>query len=505
MLEKPVFEALEKRVKELEQVIVEVKQSEIEELRKTEKIYQTIFHNLGEGIFVYPVLPDNRPGNFIQVNQAACSILEYSHEELTAMTPWDLYDPESIIEDNLRQNLREVHENKHLFFEAVLITKEGRKVQVEVNANSFELEDGAHVISIIRDITKRKYMEDQLRKISLFDSLTQLYSRVFFMEEMRRLGDVRNCPVGIIVCDIDGLKLINDTLGHSRGDVLLKEAADILSRCFRTSDIVARIGGDEFAILLPKCSEDIINTCRLRIQKEVDKYNEQGPEVGLSISIGYSVKYNPPVDMNALFKRADDNMYKEKIQQSHNFKILTFQAMIKTMEIQNYKIGTSSERLQGYVRQLGEILGLSGKRLNNLNLLSRFHDLGKVGVPDEILYKPGPLTEEEYKVMQRHSEIGHRIALSISDLSSIADLILKHHEWWNGQGYPLGLEGEQIPLECRILAIAYSYDALTNDRPYRKAMSQDKAIEELRNNAGTQFDPDLVEKFIWNLQRSKKE
>ena len=134
--------------------------------------------------------------------------------------------------------------------------------------------------------------------------------------------------------------------------------------------------------------------------------------------------------------------------------------------------------------------------MTDLRLLAQFHDIGKVGIPDRILLKPGALEPDEVIEMRRHCEIGHRIAQSSPDLLPVADWVLKHQEWWNGGGYPLGLAGERIPIECRILSIADAYDAMTSDRPYRKAMSHAAAVAELRRCAGSQFDPELVELFI---------
>lgn len=134
---------------------------------------------------------------------------------------------------------------------------------------------------------------------------------------------------------------------------------------------------------------------------------------------------------------------------------------------------------------------------------AHFHDIGKVGISDQILFKPGPLTPEEIKEMQTHCEIGYRIARSSTELFPIADWILKHHEWWNGQGYPLGLKGEDIPLECRILAILDAYDEMTSERPYRKAMNHKYAIEEIKRCAGSQFDPVLADKIIGKLDKIK--
>jgi HD-GYP domain-containing protein (c-di-GMP phosphodiesterase class II) len=142
--------------------------------------------------------------------------------------------------------------------------------------------------------------------------------------------------------------------------------------------------------------------------------------------------------------------------------------------------------------ELALAVGLPESTLPDLRLLGRFHDIGKVGIPDNILFKPGRLTDGEYEIMKRHSEIGYRIAQSSADLAPIADWILKHQEWWNGEGYPLGLKGEEIPLPSRLLAVVDAYDAMTNDRPYRKAMTHEQAIVELERCAGTQFAPDLV-------------
>ena len=152
---------------------------------------------------------------------------------------------------------------------------------------------------------------------------------------------------------------------------------------------------------------------------------------------------------------------------------------------------------------LAERIGLTQQKINDLILLAQFHDIGKVGVADRILFKPGPLTNEEKIEMQRHCEMGYHIALSAPELAPIADWILKHQEWWNGQGYPLGLKEEEIPLECRIISIVDAYDAMTSDRPYRKALSHQSAIRELKRCSGSQFDPVLIESFIYILETCK--
>jgi HD-GYP domain-containing protein (c-di-GMP phosphodiesterase class II) len=171
-------------------------------------------------------------------------------------------------------------------------------------------------------------------------------------------------------------------------------------------------------------------------------------------------------------------------------------ALIKTLEARDFVKEGHIERVSALLTKLSKNMVLSDNVAANLQLLARFHDLGKVGLADNILFKAGPLDEQEFKEMQRHCEIGYRIAQSLPELNTIAEKILKHHERWDGKGYPLGIKGEDIPLECRILAIVEAYEAMTSDRPYRKAMSHKEALKQLIINAYSQFDPQIVEKFI---------
>ncbi len=188
-------------------------------------------------------------------------------------------------------------------------------------------------------------------------------------------------------------------------------------------------------------------------------------------------------DITRLFKEADDNMYRQKLHHINSNRSEIVQTLMKMLEMRDFITEGHADRLQDIVELMAKHLNLPEYSQSDLRLLAQFHDIGKVGISDNILFKPGPLTEKEYKEMQRHSEIGQRIALASSELASMADWILKHHEWWNGQGYPLGLKEEEIPLECRILAIADAYDAMTSDRPYRQAMSHQEAIKEIKRCA----------------------
>ncbi len=354
-------------------------------------------------------------------------------------------------------------------------------------------------IESIRDITQRKQMEEQLKYLVLHDPLTGLYNRAYFEQEMNRLESGRYHKAGIIICDVDGLKLINDTLGHDAGDDLLISAAGVIRDSFRKGDMVARIGGDEFAVLLPDAEGKSVEKSCNRIRETITRHNEMRPELPLSISIGFAVANNT-ANMTELFKEADNNMYKEKLHQGKSARRTIIRTLLKAQEAKNKAARERGERLQDLAEHLGRAAGLPEQSIADLRLLAQLHDIGNVGIADNILLKPGPLTADETKEMQRHCEIGHRIALSAPELIPVADWILKHHEWWNGQGYPFGVKETEIPLQCRIMAIVDAYDAMTSQRPYRRPVSHNEAVAEIINRSGIQFDPELVKVFVHMME-----
>ena len=353
---------------------------------------------------------------------------------------------------------------------------------------------------------ERRKLEKRLTYLSIHDPLTGLYNRTQFSLELERLQQPQFAPVGIIVGDLDGLKLINDTWGHQSGDSLLKAVATILKECCPADATINRIGGDEFVLLLPHTTLAILEKLCHTITRAIDTYNQTSPlaeGIVLSISLGFALAEAYPPKLQEVFKIADNNMYREKLNQSQSNRSAIVQTAMKLLEARDFITEGHGDRIQLLVARLGIALKLPENRVTDLKLLAQFHDIGKVGIPDNILFKPGPLTPEEFNEMKRHSEIGYRIAQSSPDLNLIADYILKHHEWWDGSGYPMGLVGKSIPLECRILSIADAYDAMTSDRPYRKALVHKHAIEELRRFAGIQFDPELVDNFITLVEENR--
>jgi diguanylate cyclase (GGDEF)-like protein len=380
--------------------------------------------------------------------------------------------------------------------EDFLLRPDGNVLPVIRSVVEIELSGRKHLIESFVDISERKEMEEKLKHLSLHDPLTNLFNRTHFEQELQRLSVELRGPVGIVVCDLDGLKLVNDTLGHEAGDQLLVAAARVIQECFGKEDLVARVGGDEFAVILTPTSKETVQAACRRLREMVADYNSRTPELPLSLSIGFAVEGERLGNLGDLYKEADNQMYREKLHQNRSARSAIVQALMKALEARDFITEGHAERIQKLMVCLGQACGFSEHQLHDLRLFAQFHDIGKVGISDQILLKPGPLTEDEIARMRSHCEIGYRMARSLTELEPVANWILKHHEWWNGQGYPLGLKGEGIPLECRMLAIADAYDAMTSDRPYRKAVSPQEAVHELRRCAGSQFDPVLVEKFV---------
>ena len=324
--------------------------------------------------------------------------------------------------------------------------------------------------------------------------MTGLYNKTFFEEELARLDTKRQLPISLIMGDINGLKLINDAFGHSMGDSVLKKAAGIMTNSFRDEDIISRVGGDEFVILLPMTAEETA----LEIIERVKRKCENNPLefIKINISFGVATKTSIDEDINKIYKKAEDRMYFNKLKESKEAKLSMIKFLKKRLEKITYETKSHYDRLKDISMLMAEVLNLSEHEKEELRLLSEFHDIGKIGVPKDILQKEGRLSSEEWNDVKRHSEIGYYIAKEIKDASSIDELILTHHERWDGKGYPGLLKSDEIPLAARIFAIADAYDMMVNDRPFQTRMSKNAALKEIKEQSGKQFDPELAEIFI---------
>ena len=476
-------------------VFRDVTEQREQELRvqRSEQRFRQLYETMEQGMAVHEIILDaeGKPVNyrFTDVNP--------SFERLTGLKRTDL----------VGKTVQEVLPNtEHYWIEQygeVALTgkpktfeshSQGLDKDFEVTAYSPMLGTFAVLVS---DVTERRKAAEQLRYLSLHDQLTGLHNRHFFEQELERLDRIKATRVGMLFCDVDGLKLLNDTFGHNAGDQLLVAVAKVLKSVCTPDQLLARVGGDEFAVLLFNTNLAELQELAAAIREGSKNVSNAGwKHMPLSVSIGFASSLGEHIPSRELFKVADDNMYREKLHRSGSVRSAAVQALMKALETRDFVTEGHAVRLTELVESFARVLKLGESEVLELRLLAQFHDIGKVGVPDRILFKEGPLDHAEMAEMRRHSEMGHRIAQSVPDLLPIADLILKHHEWWNGCGYPLGLKKEEIPLACRLLAIADAYDAMTSHRPYRKAMPHRTALQELQKCAGMQFDPQLVELLV---------
>ena len=385
-----------------------------------------------------------------------------------------------------------------------LVNRTGARIPIADSAAPIKAQDGGTlgVVMVFRDVSDEKAHSREIAFLSYHDALTGLYNRRYMEERMLGPDLARRLPISVIMADVNGLKITNDVFGHRAGDALLKSVADLMRACCRPDDVIARWGGDEFVILMPEAT---LESAEAVIGKMKDTPIEiEGSRLSLSISLGCACKDSAQADIQQALQRAEENMYQQKLLDGKSYRNAIISTLLATLYEKSNETQAHSKRLETYCHAMGRALGLSSREMDELSLLALLHDIGKVGIDPNILQNPGPLTAAQWEEMRRHPEIGYRIAQATPELAAVANLILSHHERWDGQGYPCRLKGEEIPLACRILSVVDAFDAMTNDRVYRGAMAVEEAVGEIKRNAGMQFDPQTAALFLQILANQKE-
>ncbi|MBE3090628.1 MAG: diguanylate cyclase [Actinobacteria bacterium] len=455
-----------------------------------------IFRSVEDAVFAFETT-----GGIVEINEAAYDILkldektdkkekinlEYISNKLSALTV-NKKQKKKFIEaltnmesGNYKEDIGFKTKGKEQYY----------NIRISPILDSFNKIIGKLLILI--DITAIKEKEKQLYYQSYHDKLTGTYNRLYFEEELNRLDTKRQFPISIIIGDINGLKLINDAYGYNKGDEVLIKTAEILKSNLRYEDILTRWGGDEFAMILPKTKRKDAISIIDRIKESFFEHSTD--TMPLNISMGFSVKKTIGKKINEVIKEAENTMNEYKLSENESARSSIILSLKKALEERDYETEEHSKRMEDLSLLLGKKVNLKDNELNELRLLAVLHDIGKISIPESIILKPGKLTSKEWEIIKKHPEIGYRVARSSPDLIQIAKGILYHHERWDGKGYPEGLKGNKIPLISRIVAIVDAYDAMTNDRPYRKAMSKKKALGEIERESGAQFDPSLAKIF----------
>ncbi|MHB1452806.1 MAG: sensor domain-containing diguanylate cyclase/phosphohydrolase [Saccharofermentanales bacterium] len=359
-----------------------------------------------------------------------------------------------------------------------------------------------HYICMINDISDQKDNEAHIMYLTYHDPLTGLHNRTYFEKEKVRIDKLQRLPCSVIMGDINNLKTMNDGFGHDYGDRLLKEAARILSDACRPDDTLCRIGGDEFCILMPYTDFSEALHVRDRIYKMYMDYaiRNHGSVFQLSIALGVASASEQEPSLDRAIGEAESAMQNTKLMSKSDNLVHLLESMSHSLFEKSLDSPEHIQRLTEASNQAADVFGLTDNEFDKLVLLSNIHNIGTICLNDSIFFKNEPLSSEEWIEIRKHPEIGYRIAMAIPSFSSVAEMVLSHHERYDGSGYPRRLKGDEIPKLVRIFTILDAYDALCCNKPYRMAMTPEQALLEIARNSGTQFDPELAGKFISSKQ-----
>jgi len=460
--------------------------------------FKTTLLSIGDG-----VISTDSQGNVLLLNKVAEQLTGWTQEEAWGKPVEKVFN---IINeftrercDNPVDKVLQTGEIIELDNHTILISKMCQETPIvnSVAPISDSDEKTTGVVLVFKDFTEKREKEKLIEYLSYHDYLTGLYNRRYIEDTVKRLNTERNLPFTVMVLDVNGLKLTNDAFGHETGDRLLKTVSDIMTKVCRADDIIGRVGGDEFIILLPRTDEKQAEKIKQRIDDASLKAKIDS--VIVSLSIGYAVKTSNDQNIEIIKKNADNNMYKNKLKFSKNMKSQTIDIVLRNLNLNYDQLQIHTERVSQYCEAIAIAMNLSEKEIYDLKTASLLHDIGMITVLPELLNKQSKLTVEEFEVIKRHVDAGYQILKSVEEYAALAETVLYHHEHWDGNGYPGGLKGEEIPLVARIISVADSYEAMTANRPYQKSKTKEEAIEELEKCAGTQFDSNIVKVFVENV------
>ena len=466
--------------------------------------FRTTLLSIGDG-----VISTDARGCVTLINKVAENLTGWCQQEAyglpldQVLSLVDEYTRESC--ENPARRVLETGAITELNNHTILLSKDGREIPVEDSAAPIKDQDGqiTGVVIVFRDFSDKKEKQEQIEYLSFHDHLTGLYNRRYFDEELKRLNTPRNLPLSLLIFDVNGLKLTNDAFGHIAGDRLLKKVAQTMQEISRSDDIIARIGGDEFVILLPQTEIQEAKELAKRINTALSHEHLEAGHI--SISSGWSVKSTADEEITDVFKTAENKMYQYKISERNSTRNEAIRFIMKTLYEKLPREQKHSERVSQISGLIGAAMDMTNEEINELKTAGALHDIGKIAIGNEILDKVEELSDFEWLEIRRHPEISYSILSSLNDYAPLANIILVHHERYDGKGYPKGLTGQQIPLPARIIAIADAYDAMTYGRPYKEPLSAEAAVQEIINGKGTQFDPEIADIFLRILSESNNQ
>jgi diguanylate cyclase (GGDEF)-like protein/PAS domain S-box-containing protein len=460
-------------------------------LKRSEERFRTMFDEAPLGMAII----DATNGEIYQVNARYAEVIGRTKRELVSSNIKDYSDPVEI--DTYRNKIKQILTHQISVFSQYqqIIKPDGSAIWVNITVAPLNFDEeysNPRLLCMLEDVTDRRNAEEEILYLSYYDQLTGIYNRRFYAEELRRVDTERNLPITLVMADVNGLKLTNDAFGHHAGDKLLKHIADMIRKQCRADDIFARIGGDEFILLLPQTDSDQAAKLVERITAAIANEDDYYP-VACSVSFGWDTKKEPAEDINKIYTSAEDRMYRRKLTESATMRNDTIKLILRMLAQKYPREEQHSKRVSKLCAEIAEALGMRSDSINELRLAGYMHNIGYIGLREELVNKAGSYTDAERFEMERHPEIAYQLLRSAGKYSAIANYILYHHERPDGRGYPSRAAAADIPVEARIIAVADAFDAMTNDRQYGKKMTASEALKEIKKNAGTQFDSEIAE------------
>lgn len=384
----------------------------------------------------------------------------------------------------IREDTELINFDKQIKSDIKLVDDSKRESYVTIEIN--QLSEPTSILVV--DVTRQSML-------GLTDELTGIGNRTRYEQIVRKLEKTEVFPVSIIEGDLNGLKLANDLFGHETGDNLIIATSEIIQKCIRLGkDELCRWGGDEFVIILPGATGKSAKAICERIESRCAASSLK--PIKPSLSLGYATTKYRSEPLKNVLERAEEIMYRNKLTKASKNRIQTLNILRSKLNDYSYETLAHSERLKKIMLTFGKFLCMKPNEIKTLGDLAYYHDIGMAALPKNLLTKRDEYTSKDRQAMKTHVQSGYTAMKTIPEYSNLSIPILHHHESWDGSGYPSGLKGDEINYLARILRIGDNYEVMTSHRDYRKSKTEQEALDDLKSNSGTIYEPELVERFI---------
>ncbi len=450
------------------------------------------------------VLYVNTLGDCIYVNERFMQLVGYSKDELVGKLICEIFEAghggepdfskstlyKTVIEKGFKLKQKE----------KLLYRKSDTPIEVLLSAEPIKdngVIQGAIVTVVMKNSSSA--VTESLIRMSYHDSLTGVFNRRYYEDELKNIDIEENLPISLISADINGLKLINDAFGHQAGDELILNTVKIFTKHSRNKDVIARIGGDEFVIIMTKTSNQEAND---RVEKMILNSREYHiKSIELSISFGVATKLKPTEDIREIFTKAEDEMYRVKLMEVPPMRSQAIESILNSLFDVDKRLVEHTFRVSRIAVLIARKLGYKEELVKQLKTLATYHDIGQITLPKELILKGTQYTEDEIEVIRKHSETGFRILNSSNVLRALSYYVLSHHERWDGTGVPQGLKGTDIPIQSRILYMCEILDEYLSDGRMYGKLEKNELVKTLQNDANKKFDEEIVRVVVDNIDK----